>query len=164
MRRRPPSVHALLWQALALCCVAASAGPARQLVFERLGTVLARTRTRTAIVAEISCAPEPRDDGIWATLTFRALPVGTLFGMGVGSRELDCRYAQDKPHHRGELAVSPLICGSGMEFATKPGDRVILLLGAAGAQGAHPAIRSDAVGALTAAPHLPHQRSAPCLP
>jgi hypothetical protein len=61
--------------------------------------------------------------------------VRTLFGKSVGERELDCRYAQGKPHHRGELAVSPLISGSGMEFATKPGDRVILLLGAADAPG-----------------------------
>jgi hypothetical protein len=133
MRRRPPSVPALLWQALVLSLVASASGLATQLVFERLDTVLARTRT--AIVAEISSAPERRDEGIWATLTFRAQPVEALFGKSVGRRELDCRYVQGKPHHRGELAVSPLISGSGMEFAAKPGDRVILLLGAGDSPG-----------------------------
>jgi hypothetical protein len=131
MMRRPPAALTLLCLTVTLC-LAGSSG-ATMVVFERLDGVLARTRS--AIVAEISSAPERGDSGIWATLAFRARSVETLFGKSAGRRELDCRYTQGKAHHRGELAVSPLISGSGMEFDAKQGDRVILLIGVADAPG-----------------------------
>lgn len=100
-----------------------------RLFFEPLDDVLARTRT--AIVVDIRSA-EPRYRHIYRELTFVATPVETLFGKNVSNPLLDCQYEQGLVHSRGDLVVSPLVSGSGMEFDVKSGDRVILLIGADG--------------------------------
>jgi hypothetical protein len=54
--------------------------------------------------------------------------VKTLFGENPKTSQLDCQYWQGMPHWRGQVAVSPLVSGSGIEFQVVPGDRVVLLL------------------------------------
>jgi hypothetical protein len=58
----------------------------------------------------------------------QASVVATVFGKNIMTPTLHCRYMQGLPHQRGNLNVSPLVSGSGMEFSVATGDRIILMI------------------------------------
>jgi argonaute-like protein implicated in RNA metabolism and viral defense len=101
---------------------------ATQIVHESLESVL--QKSRAAVVVEVTSVSEPRVDGYWQNVDFQARSIRTLFGDRQPAQRLACRYAQGLPHRRGDMAVSPLITGSGLEFRLKKGDQVIVLIGA----------------------------------
>ena len=102
--------------------------------FESFDRVLARTRS--AIVADIGSVKESRVNitGSWRVLTVRAAPVETLFGENFTARPLDCRYDEATVVRSGDVVDYLVVSGSGIEFGTKTGDRVILLIAANGAR------------------------------
>jgi hypothetical protein len=101
---------------------------AMQIVHQSLEAVLGQAGA--AVLVEVESVAAPVRQGFEARVDFDARPLATLFGPARGGAALALTYAQGVPHHRGQTAVSPLVSGSGMEFDLKPGDRVIVLLGA----------------------------------
>jgi hypothetical protein len=97
-----------------------------QVHFESLDSVL--TRAQVAVIADILSIEDDRNDPIWRVLILQASVVTTIFGEAIRAPTLHCQYEQGLPHRRGEMAVSPLASGSGIEFNVIPGDRVVLLI------------------------------------
>jgi hypothetical protein len=97
-----------------------------QVHFEPLDAVL--TRAQVALVADISTVAHAPAGPYTRELTLRATLVKTVFGESPKTSQLDCLYREGVPHWRGQVAVSPLVTGSGIEFTVAPGERVVLLL------------------------------------
>lgn len=130
---------------------------ATQIVHESLESVL--QKSRAAVVVEVLSVSKPRVDGYWQNVDFQARSIRTLFGDQQLAQKLTCRYAQGLPHRRGDMAVSPLVTGSGLEFGLKKGDRVIVLIGAR--EGASELVDVLRVEPLSSEPAIQqHQKSA----
>lgn len=90
-------------------------------------------KSRLAVVVEI-VEVKYEESPMWRVLALKATPIRTIFGEPVSGTAMTCKYSEGRPHLRGTTTVSPLVWGSGIEFSTKPKDRVILLI-ATGALG-----------------------------
>src|SRR6185503_19597723 len=100
---------------------------AMQIKYEPLESVL--RKSRAAVVVDVISISMPQVEGYWQSIEFQATSTRALFGDGQPEQTLACRYSQGLPHRRGDMDVSPLVTGSGLEFRMKQGDRVIILLG-----------------------------------
>jgi len=97
-----------------------------QIFYESLDQVL--ERAKTALVVDVQSVSKPKDEGYWRIVDFTATLVEIIFGQLKHKKSFTCNYSQGRPHFRGQMSVSPLVSGSGLEFQVKKGDRVIFLL------------------------------------
>jgi predicted alpha/beta superfamily hydrolase len=115
--------------ALMLC---ATVSYATQVMHEPLDAVL--LRTHVAVLADVLDVRIGASDAPWRELVVEFRPLDTLFGARLPTRATQCSYREGVPHRRGDVQVSPLVTGSGIEFDVKGGDRLILLIGEADAE------------------------------
>jgi len=88
-------------------------------------------KSKLAVVVEIVDA-KYEESPMWRVLALKATPMRTVFGKLVSGSAMTCKYSEGRPHLRGTTRVSPMVWGSGIEFSTKPRDRVILLIATGG--------------------------------
>lgn len=103
---------------------------AGRVVHESLASVA--VRAQRIVVAEV-VAVDDYDEGAERILDVEAMPEQLISGPGFEVRDEDtllCRYREARVQRRGDAVLSPLVSGSGEEFRTRRGDRVILLLAA----------------------------------
>ncbi|MGI9303914.1 MAG: hypothetical protein ACR2RB_14630 [Gammaproteobacteria bacterium] len=82
------------------------------------------------VVAKLRSVSDSRKEGYWIAVDFTAVPIEIIYGKVASDNVLSFTYSQGIPHRRGDVTVSPLVTGSGLELKTKRGDHVILLLSA----------------------------------
>lgn len=116
----------------AVAALAAGIGIANaaRVVHESLASVA--VRAQRIVVAEVLAA-DAYEEGAERILDVEVLPEQLISGPGFEARDEDtllCRYREARVQRRGDAVLSPLVSGSGEEFRTRRGDRVILLLAA----------------------------------
>lgn len=102
-----------------------------------------RQRSQSIVIGELVRVGETRREGYWQSVDLRVRALETLSGTAMQPPLQDCSYREGLPHQRGDTRVWPLSSGSGIEFGLKAGDRVILLLAAAAADGACEVLRAE---------------------
>jgi hypothetical protein len=87
--------------------------------------------TSTILIVRVLRVDEPATHGFFLKQEFFVGCERVLLGK-IRKNWFPCVYEQGMPHRRGQMQVSPLVSGSGLETTLKKGDRAVFLFASDG--------------------------------